>query len=131
MPATAPLAPTREEGSDSITSDLLSAANDEASAFPPPPPSIQLTPLLGHPPSSSSDSQDLPTFYNLLTSQLATVVWTSLEAESAGLGGGANRKPVVVGLALKLKKEGGSEEIDLPAQFKGIVGVVSRLLRNS
>jgi hypothetical protein len=56
--------------------------------LPPPPPGINLTPLLGSP---RPDEQAL---YDLYVSQVATLIWWTLNEV------GAMRRPVVVGLAL-------------------------------
>lgn len=55
--------------------------------LPPPPDAISLTPLLGTPPK--------PTLHSLYTSQIATLVWWTLQELSLP------RRPVVVGLALE------------------------------
>lgn len=55
--------------------------------LPPPPDAISLMPLLGTPPS--------PTLHSLYTSQIATLVWWTLQELSLP------RRPVVVGLALE------------------------------
>jgi len=98
-----------------------------------PPPCIQLTPLLGHPPSST-----LYTYYNLLVSQLSTLVWLSEENPEGGNLGGSMRRPVVVGLALK-RRPGDDGDIDahgsvidhgsvMERQYRGIVKAVQSLL---
>jgi len=99
---------------------------------PPPPPSIELTPLLGHPPSST-----LHTYYNLLASQLSTLVWLSEEGpESGNVGGALIRRPVVVGLALK-RREGDDDDVNVIAsgsvmekQYRGIVNAAQSLLHS-
>ncbi|KAG8936562.1 hypothetical protein FRC02_001057 [Tulasnella sp. 418] len=68
-------------------------------ALPNPPASIQLTPLLGQPPS-----EHMQILYNLYASQIATIWWTSNEKE------GMSRKPVVVGIALKKGQSDASED---------------------
>ncbi|CAE6414086.1 unnamed protein product [Rhizoctonia solani] len=60
-------------------------------ALPPPPTAISLTPLVGHPP----DARSL-TLFNLYTSQVAAIAWSKA--------GQLNRRPVIVGLALKRTK---------------------------
>ncbi|CAE6437314.1 hypothetical protein ACGC1H_004432 [Rhizoctonia solani] len=60
-------------------------------ALPPPPTAISLTPLVGHPP----DSRSL-TLFNLYASQAAAIAWSKA--------GQLNRRPVIVGLALKRTK---------------------------
>ncbi|KAJ1309810.1 hypothetical protein OPQ81_006575 [Rhizoctonia solani] len=60
-------------------------------ALPPPPTAITLTPLVGHPP----DSRSL-TLFNLYASQAASIAWSKT--------GQLNRRPVIVGLALKRNK---------------------------
>jgi len=87
LPQTVPIPPpSRAPGTDNAPSTRV---------IPPaPPPAIELTPLLGHPPTP-----ELHTFYNLLSAQLATVVWSSEEADGNSFGG--TRRPVVVGIALK------------------------------
>lgn len=87
--------------------------------FPPPPPAIELTPLLGHPPS-----EELHTFYNLLVSQLSTIIWHS-EGSEYGF-----RRPVVVGLALKKSKGDEEDEGRLERQFRGICEAVTEMLRS-
>jgi len=54
--------------------------------LPPPPEAISTTPLLGTPPN--------PTLHALYTSQIATLIWWTLQET------GAARRPVVVGLTL-------------------------------
>ncbi|KAF8311275.1 hypothetical protein DL93DRAFT_2157321 [Clavulina sp. PMI_390] len=102
------------------------AEDSASSALPSPPPSIQLTPILGHPPSD-----ELHSFYNLLASQIATLIWTHEEVEFGdGVGIGGNRRPIIVGLALKNSLLGGSEaEVKLEAQFKGVGAATLDLLR--
>ncbi|CAE6490264.1 unnamed protein product [Rhizoctonia solani] len=60
-------------------------------ALPSPPTAISLTPLVGHPPDSRSQ-----TLFNLYASQAATIAWSKA--------GQLNRRPVIVGLALKRTK---------------------------
>ncbi|CUA74951.1 hypothetical protein RSOLAG22IIIB_01585 [Rhizoctonia solani] len=60
-------------------------------ALPSPPTAISLSPLVGHPP----DSRSL-TLFNLYASQAAAIAWSKA--------GQLNRRPVIVGLALKKTK---------------------------
>ncbi|KAF8682561.1 hypothetical protein RHS04_02332 [Rhizoctonia solani] len=60
-------------------------------SLPPPPTAISLTPLVGYPP----DPRSL-TLFNLYASQAASIAWSKA--------GQLNRRPVIVGLALKRTK---------------------------
>lgn len=62
--------------------------------LPPPPDSINTTQLFGTPPR--------PTLYSLYTSQIATLIWWTLQETSSP------RRPVVVGLALAKAPRRGS-----------------------
>lgn len=86
--------------------------------LPPPPPSIALTPLLG-----SAPTPYLHILINLYVSQIATLIWTM---DPLG-----DRKPVIVGVALKKSKGAGASngtseeqeslsEADV-ATFKGVM----------
>lgn len=70
--------------------------------LPPPPPGLTLSPLLGSP---RPDEQAL---YDLYVSQVATLIWWTLNEV------GAMRRPVVVGLALakSLRNSDGDEDGD-------------------
>lgn len=96
LPPVTPLPlPARPNGSvPSLQADAAgSAIGAQASSstsilasLPPPPVGITLLPLLGAPPNQP--------LYELYTSQLATLIWWSLQEVSAP------RRPVVIGLAL-------------------------------
>ncbi|KAG8887638.1 hypothetical protein FRB98_009253 [Tulasnella sp. 332] len=92
-------------------------------ALPPIPPSIALTPLFGQPPSPH-----LQTLYNLYVSQIASLIW-------AREGEGGIRRPVVVGVALKLSGASRSddEEDDLTEDervlFKEVMEMVTDLIK--
>ncbi|SRR5258708_15695198 len=116
----------------STSASTHSGDDEQHFTVAPPPPSIELTPLLGHPPSST-----LYTYYNLLASQLSTLVWLSEEGPEGGNLGGAVRRPIVVGLALKRRQGddndglGGSivdNESLMEKQYRGIVNAVQSLL---
>lgn len=82
------------------------------SALPPPPASIALTALLGSAPD--------PTLHDVYVSQIATLVWWSLQLASAP------RRPVIVGLALK--RSPGDDEVDAEAErerFGGVMDMVA------
>ena len=88
--------------------------------LPVPPASIQLTPLLGSPPS-----EHLQTLYSLYASQIATIVWTtdtgSFEAE---------KRDIVVGLALKKQDEADNASLNGREKeiFVGVMDMVRELL---
>jgi proteasome assembly chaperone 3 len=83
---------------------------------PLPPPSVELTPLLGHPPTP-----ELHTFYNLLAAQLSTIVWC---LEGGGDGSFGLRRTIVVGIALKQNQ-------DLETLYKSLVDALVKLLGNN
>lgn len=66
--------------------------------LPPPPPSVQLTPLFGNAPTEHSQI-----LHSLYAAQVATLIWT----EEAASGLGQERRPIIVGVALK---KGGENE---------------------
>ncbi|KAN0140729.1 hypothetical protein V8E53_001173 [Lactarius tabidus] len=74
------------------TIPLTQASASNADSLPPVHPSIDLTYLFGHAPSS--DHQAL---YSSYAAQVATLVWTSERYAQVG----SSRTPVVVGVALK------------------------------
>lgn len=85
------------------------ADNASLAALPPPPASIALTPLLGSPPNA--------TMHDVYVSQIATLVWWSLQLARAP------RRPVVVGLALKRIPE---DEYELERErFAGVMDMVA------
>ncbi|KIJ24752.1 hypothetical protein M422DRAFT_178546 [Sphaerobolus stellatus SS14] len=109
IPPTAPLIPS---------SNLLSGSDSDMQphpeqSLPSPPPSIQLTPLVG-----SAPSEQLQTLHSLYASQAATLVWLYTEAR------GGQRKPVVVGIALR---KGHAETWDEDKQRKTFHGVMEML----
>ncbi|KAF8274922.1 hypothetical protein EI94DRAFT_1560545 [Lactarius quietus] len=71
---------------------LTQASTSNADPLPPVHPSIDLTYLFGHAPSS-----DHQTLYASYAAQVATLVWTSERYAQVG----SSRTPVVVGVALK------------------------------
>lgn len=74
--------------------------------LPPPPPSIQLSALLGAP----------PPLHELYVSQIATLVWWSLQLVSAP------RRNVVVGLGIKF---GDGVDEGERQRFAGVMGMVA------
>ncbi|KAF8481410.1 hypothetical protein JB92DRAFT_3038627 [Gautieria morchelliformis] len=90
QPSIPPLLPASHTTatSDSERADGISA--EPTQLLPSPPPSIQLTLLLG-----SGPSEHIQTLHSLYASQAGTLVWLSAE------GNGGERRPVVVGIALK------------------------------
>ncbi|KAF8511370.1 hypothetical protein JB92DRAFT_2934750 [Gautieria morchelliformis] len=90
IPPTAPLFPASHTTatSESERADGISAEPTQSLSSPPP--SIQSTPLLG-----SGPSEHIQTLHSLYASHAATLVWLSAE------GHGGERKPVVVGIALR------------------------------
>lgn len=91
--------------------------------LPEPPSAIELTPLLGGPPSDH-----LQTLHSLYASQIATLVWTS--EEEGQLEG--ERRAVVVGIALrKPATQNGGVGFDEheKAVFHGVMDMVRELLR--
>ncbi|KAG8900461.1 hypothetical protein FRB99_006030 [Tulasnella sp. 403] len=80
----------------------LSQTLSTSLTLPPIPPSLALTPLFGHPPSTH-----LHTVYNLYASQIASILWT-VEGENVP------RRPVIVGVALK--KAPSTASTDLPGE---------------
>ncbi|CAK9783296.1 hypothetical protein CC85DRAFT_299072 [Cutaneotrichosporon oleaginosum] len=78
-------------------------------ALPPPPASISLTPLLGSPPDAA--------LHDLYVSQIATLVWWALQLAHVP------RRPVVIGLALKLVGEGVTEQER--GRFSGVMDMVA------
>ena len=109
MPATEPLPPS------------LPSADPDQPTLPTPPNSIQLVPLLGAP-----SSEHLEALHSLYASSAATLVWTH---EANGPLGG-ERRPVVVGIALK-KSDGpaaeGSSEHERKVFF-GVMKMIGELL---
>ncbi|KAI8989686.1 hypothetical protein BD414DRAFT_521970 [Trametes punicea] len=97
-------------------------SNPNALPLPVPPPSIQLTPLLG-----SAPTERVQTLHSLYASQIATLVWTLEEASVLE----ADRRPVVVGIALAKPPEHG-ESAELSAHdrtvFRGVMDMVRELL---
>ncbi|TDL28518.1 hypothetical protein BD410DRAFT_737920 [Rickenella mellea] len=89
--------------------------------FPEPPPAIQLTTLMGGAPSEHT-----AILHSLYVSQIATIVW----AHTPDL---ADRRPVIVGLALKKAAE--TEEAKLREMerntFTGVMRIVSVLSESS
>ena len=71
---------------------LSQAAASNSGSLPPVHPSIDLTYLFGHAPSS-----DHQTLYSSYAAQVATLVWSSERYAQVG----SSRNPVVVGVALK------------------------------
>ncbi|KAI0256798.1 hypothetical protein BJV78DRAFT_1117404 [Lactifluus subvellereus] len=67
----------------------------DAGTLPPVHPSMDLTYLFGHAPSS-----DHQTLYSTYAAQIATLIWTSERYSQIG----SSRTPVVVGVALKLSR---------------------------
>ncbi|KAG8992215.1 hypothetical protein FRB94_014666 [Tulasnella sp. JGI-2019a] len=92
-------------------------------SLPPIPPSIALTPLFGQPPSPH-----LQTLFNLYVSQIASLIW-ACEGDSA------MRRPVVVGVALKLSttSKSAEDEDDLTEDerslFKEVMEMVLELVK--
>ncbi|KAH9935020.1 uncharacterized protein B0H18DRAFT_979432 [Fomitopsis serialis] len=90
--------------------------------LPPPPPAIQLTPLLG-----SAPSEHMQTLHSLYTSQVATVIWTEEVQEFME----AERRPIVVGLALRKSSEAeglGLAEYERKV-FYGVMEMVRELVQ--
>ncbi|OCH92235.1 hypothetical protein OBBRIDRAFT_773709 [Obba rivulosa] len=109
------------------TTDLLpppppDPAQPNLEPLPEPPSAIELTPLLGGPPSDH-----LGTLHSLYASQIATLVWTS---EAAGSLEG-ERRVVVIGIALsKAATEGETTNLNEheKAVFHGVMDMVRELL---
>jgi proteasome assembly chaperone 3 len=74
-----------------------------------------MTPLLG-----SGPSERIQTLHSLYASQAATLVWLSAERH------GGERKPVVVGIALK--KPDVWDEVKERKTFLGVMDLVGELL---
>ena len=105
MPAAEPLPPPV------ITEDSAQLA------LPTPPPSLQLTPLLGAP-----QSEHLDTLHSLYASSVATLVWTHEAARTLG----AERRAVVIGIALRKGDEASGGELS-EHERKVFFGVMERL----
>jgi len=110
IPPTAPLLPSTPSLDDV---DDISAAQ----SLPTPPPSIQLISVLG-----SAPTDRLQTLHSLYASQAATLVWLTLEKR------GAERKSVVVGIALKKQDGDGWDEEMERARFREIMAEIKLLL---
>lgn len=93
MPITAPLLPP----------PLPDADQPNRIPLPPPSPAIELSFLLG-----SAPSDHLRILHSLYASQAATLIWYS-EAEGGG-GLEVDRKPVIVGIAIRPSPDAGSNE---------------------
>jgi proteasome assembly chaperone 3 len=85
---------------------------------PEPPASIQLTTLFG-----AAPSERIQTLHSIYATHVATLVWVS-EAESIVP---APRRPVIVGIALKLLREENSDEAY--ERDKDIFNAAMKLLR--
>ncbi|KZT70142.1 hypothetical protein DAEQUDRAFT_709031 [Daedalea quercina L-15889] len=90
--------------------------------LPQPPPAIQLTPLLG-----SAPSEHMQTLHSLYAAQIATVIWTEEVQEFME----AERRPIVVGLALRKSTEtGGLSLTDQERKvFHGVMEMVRELVQ--
>lgn len=117
IPPTAPLLPASTLNSNTDTEERSDAASEPNHSLPSPPPSIQLTPLLG-----SGSTEDIRTLHSLYTSQTATLVWLSVEKH------GGERKPVVVGIALK--KADVWDEAKERKTFMGVMEMLNELLES-
>jgi len=94
----------------------ISASNDNS--LPPVHPSIDLTYLFGHAPSS-----DQQTLYSSYAAQVAMLVWTSEQY-------GTSHIPVVVGVALKAPRSSeGASNVDR-VMFLQIMELVREVLGN-
>lgn len=106
LPPVVPLPlPSRPNGAVRAQPGGVSGAAQSAStatailaSLPPPAAGTNLLPLLGAPPNQA--------LYELYASQLATLVWWSLQEK------GARRRPVVLGLALNRLGRGADTEAD-------------------
>jgi len=94
------------------------------SAFPEPPVSIQITNLLGAPPS-----EHIGDLYSLYATQIAAIVWTQEEIPGT-LPAESGRRNIIVGLALKAGKasQAGVQDSGLTdGERKMFVGVMEML----
>lgn len=113
MPSTMPLLPAPPPDT----------AQPNERPLPVPPPSLQLTPLLG-----SAPTDRMQTLHSLYASQIATLVWTLEEASVLE----ADRRPVVVGVALSKSTSEPAQSSELSphdrAVFRGVMEIVRELL---
>jgi len=98
---------------------LSRAATSDAGSLPPVHPSIDLTYLFGHAPSS-----DHQTLYSSYAAQVATLVWSSERYAQVG----SSRTPVVVGVALKAPRSSERVSDADRATFLRIMDLVREIL---
>ena len=98
---------------------LTQASASNAGSLPPVHPSIDLTYLFGHAPSS-----DHQTLYSSYAAQVATLVWTSERYAQ----GGSSHAPVVVGVALKAPRSSERVSDTDRATFLQIMDLVREIL---
>jgi len=100
---------------------LVDATSDtsDAGTLPPVHPSIDLTYLFGHAPSS-----DHQTLYSSYAAQIATLIWTSERYSQIG----SSRTPVVVGVALKLSRSVEGLSSTDRATFLQVMDLIRELL---
>ena len=98
---------------------LTQASTSDAGSLPPVHPSIDLTYLFGHAPST-----DHQTLYSSYAAHIATLVWTSERYAQIGL----SRTPVVVGVALKAPRSLERVPDEDRATFLQIMDLVREIL---
>ncbi|KIJ69306.1 hypothetical protein HYDPIDRAFT_79659 [Hydnomerulius pinastri MD-312] len=102
--------------------DSNALSNPSAESLPSPPAAIQLTPLLGGAPS-----EHMQTLHSLYASQIAILVWLAEAEELVG----ADRRSVVVGIALRKSTSAGGEGLSEEERkmFHGIMSTLRSLLK--
>ena len=114
MPATTPLLPPPPPDPE----------QSQFTPLPPPSPAIELSFLLG-----SAPTDHIRILHSLYASQAATLLWHE-EARAAALE--ADRRPVIVGIALRPPSDVGSDEDISPVEresFHRVMGMIRELLQ--